>query len=45
MAGISPIAGAGSADTYPLHEPSDLDEVLARVMPASATAEQTVTEA
>jgi len=28
---IKPIAGAGSADTYPLHEPSDLDEVLARV--------------
>lgn len=28
---IKPIDGAGSADTYPLHGPEDLDEVLGRV--------------
>jgi len=28
---IKPIAGAGSADTYALHEPGELDDILARV--------------
>lgn len=28
---IKPIAGAGSADTYPLHEPEDLDDALKRL--------------
>lgn len=28
---IKPIAGAGSADTYPLHEPADLDMALERL--------------
>jgi biotin carboxylase len=28
---IKPVAGAGSADTYPLHEPADLDAALKRM--------------